>query len=240
MRQKIGFTLSEVLITLVVIGVIAAIAVPLIYANYQKKVYVVQLKKSYKTVVSGFRSLMAKEGVLRISETSLWQNKDDEGALQSEMAQAFIILKQYGVGKARGDDAVNYKCLNMNSINGSIHNWSPTFLNDGSILYYSFRNDPYYPQYRPDENKPADLGNIWIDVNGIKPPNKIGRDLFQFVLYDDGSLHGMASRYYWKWDQGRHFWKTSTNSQFNCSTKASSCGVGCAGRIMEENWEMRY
>ena len=45
-----GFTLAEVLITLGIIGVVAALTIPTLVANYQKKVTVTKVKKVYVTL----------------------------------------------------------------------------------------------------------------------------------------------------------------------------------------------
>lgn len=47
MRQTKAFTLAEVLIVLVTIGIIAAITIPNLINNYQKTQYVTKLKKAY-------------------------------------------------------------------------------------------------------------------------------------------------------------------------------------------------
>ena len=49
-NKKRAFTLAEVLITLVVIGVIAAITVPTIVANYRREATSAKLKKFYSTL----------------------------------------------------------------------------------------------------------------------------------------------------------------------------------------------
>ena len=61
--MKKGFTLAEVLITLGVIGVVAALTLPGIMQSYQKKVYVAQLQRVFNEVANGARSYMLKEGV---------------------------------------------------------------------------------------------------------------------------------------------------------------------------------
>ena len=45
--MKNGFTLAEVLITLGVIGIVAALTMPSLIANYQKQVTISKLKKIY-------------------------------------------------------------------------------------------------------------------------------------------------------------------------------------------------
>ena len=46
-KKKQAFTLAEVLVTLAIIGVVAAMTVPTLMQNYQRKVYVAQLQKVY-------------------------------------------------------------------------------------------------------------------------------------------------------------------------------------------------
>ena len=49
-KRLFGFTLAEVLITLGIIGVVAALTLSSVIQNYQKKVTVERLKKSYSTL----------------------------------------------------------------------------------------------------------------------------------------------------------------------------------------------
>lgn len=49
-----AFTLSEVLITLGIIGIVAAMTLPALTAKYKKIVTATQLKKSYTTILQAF------------------------------------------------------------------------------------------------------------------------------------------------------------------------------------------
>ena len=49
-KRKVAFTLAEVLITLGIIGVVTAMTLPSVITNYQKKVTVERLKKTYSTL----------------------------------------------------------------------------------------------------------------------------------------------------------------------------------------------
>ena len=51
MKTKFGFTLAEVLITLGIIGVVAALTLPSLVTNYQKQVTVNKLKKDINEIV---------------------------------------------------------------------------------------------------------------------------------------------------------------------------------------------
>lgn len=68
-----GFTLAEVLITLGVIGVVAAMTLPTVIANYQKKVLVTQLKKEVSVIENYFKKVVADEGVDKIYQTSVFK-----------------------------------------------------------------------------------------------------------------------------------------------------------------------
>lgn len=46
-NKRFGFTLSEVLVTLGIIGVVSAMTVPTLMNNYQRQAYVTQLHKVY-------------------------------------------------------------------------------------------------------------------------------------------------------------------------------------------------
>lgn len=61
--MKKAFTLAEVLITLGVIGVVAAITLPTLIQQYNKVVWVNQLKKSVSMLEQGFQKAMADDGV---------------------------------------------------------------------------------------------------------------------------------------------------------------------------------
>jgi len=50
LKNQYAFTLAEVLITLVIIGVIAAITVPSVYANYRREAASAKLKKYFSTM----------------------------------------------------------------------------------------------------------------------------------------------------------------------------------------------
>jgi prepilin-type N-terminal cleavage/methylation domain-containing protein len=49
-KYRLAFTLAEVLITLAIIGIVAALTIPTLVNNYQKTQYVTQLKKAYTSV----------------------------------------------------------------------------------------------------------------------------------------------------------------------------------------------
>ena len=57
-----GFTLAEVLVTLGIIGVVAAMPMPSLIANHNEKQTVVQLKKVYATLSNAYVSVLNEYG----------------------------------------------------------------------------------------------------------------------------------------------------------------------------------
>ena len=55
--RKFGFTLSEVLITLGIIGVVAALTLPVMVNNYKQKVLIVAWKKEFSTMAQVFQAV---------------------------------------------------------------------------------------------------------------------------------------------------------------------------------------
>ena len=54
--KRFGFTLPEVLITLGIIGVVAALTIPNFIENYNKRATAVRLKKTYNTLATAIQA----------------------------------------------------------------------------------------------------------------------------------------------------------------------------------------
>lgn len=67
-NYKCGFTLAEVLITLGIIGVIAALTIPGLISNHKKKVVITRMKKFYTTFNQAIKLAEAENG-----ETENWE-----------------------------------------------------------------------------------------------------------------------------------------------------------------------
>ena len=65
--KKAAFTLAEVLITLAIIGIVAALTIPTLITNYQKKQTVSKLKQSYSIISQALTMAQAEHG-----DTTTW------------------------------------------------------------------------------------------------------------------------------------------------------------------------
>ena len=76
MNKKFAFTLSEVLVTMGIIGVISALTVPTLVNNYQRKALSLQLRKTVTDIENAVDMLITEEGKTKFSATSYYNNLD--------------------------------------------------------------------------------------------------------------------------------------------------------------------
>lgn len=226
MKQKNGFTLAEVLITIVVIGIIAAIIIPVILQNHKEKVTVTKVKRAYKTLFDAYQFAQIELGTP--------DNWGIEGrTLENAIIVRDILLKNIRVNKVfdTAEEAWEWYGTNNNIryLNGQDgFSFSPialvvyAVLEDGSLFLICSNN--------PDDNRGAgQLGrayaNIGIDINGSAPPNTEGIDVFYFYLTELGVLPA-GSQY-------------DTSYPFDKDCTPTGRGVGCTAWVIE-NGNMDY
>ena len=166
--RKIAFTLAEVLIILGIIGVVAAMTMPSLITNYQKKQTVTQLKKAYSELYQA----------IKVSEK-------DYGTMEG------WSLEGNG-GEQIKDFSNNYLFPNIKILKSCIPStnecWADNILSLGGVepLYDNPKNgvrasfiaaSGYTVYYWLHSTG----GWFWVDVNGLKKPNIVGKDIF--VLY---------------------------------------------------------
>ncbi len=178
-----AFTLAEVLITLVIIGVIAAITVPTIHANSQEKALKSSLKKNYSVLKQFFERYYFRNGERFIPDAAA-----QAYYLKAILKQDLNIMADCGFAGGGyypcfGDTMGNvYKTYNgKSSINWALYDDGHLVLTDGSYIML--------------ENG-TNSTNLYIsvDVNGPgKKPNRLGKDLFMFQIMLDGELKPMGA-----------------------------------------------
>lgn len=250
-----AFTLAEVLITVGIIGVIAAITIPALVNNYKKAQYVAQLKKTYFTFVNGFHFMATTEGVsylsdtefgraLNISSSSEPDAQTQINAINTHLSKYFKIIKACDGSTAANNcpmASIAYKKLNNEEI-GNIFEVPYFQLSDGSVMGILT----------------AGNGTILfdIDVNGQAGPNQIGRDAFYYgFTASDFMLDANGNEIRQPLRLGSYL-QTILNKSYTDTIKESSpafsCGeVGsanlngvqgffCLDRIIDEGWNMTY
>ena len=172
-KAKFGFTLAEVLITLGIIGVVAALTIPGLINNYKAARLKSQFLKSYSTIQQVFKRMQDDEISVDPSSYSDGQSfykefvKYLQGATLCKHGQSLCYYSYQSQGQV-------YKGINFERLDdGQI------YLADGSLLMF-------------ENQKNSSLVWVTVDLNGIKnPPNIEGYDTFTFQLIN-GELHTMG------------------------------------------------
>ena len=171
-----GFTLAEVLIALVIIGVIAAMTIPTLMNNTNKQEYVSRLTKAYSTLNQGLNSIWQNNGVSPGDYEFL--NTVD---FIDELAKVVATQKKCNTANAclGGSIASKYKFLNNNSASG-VTDGKTVITADGQL--YSYTNAAYIFYGISAEDSDNVVGRLIVDVNGAKKPNKFGVDTYLFYI----------------------------------------------------------
>ena len=167
MKKIKSFTLAEVLITLVVIGIIAAITVPVIMANHKKTETASKLKKFYSTMSNAVKLSETENGIPSYEWGISCKDKEENHKDIEKYLLKYISYSKYEKIQS-GDDIYNGV---GDWVEGDPEFGYKYYLNDGSMF---FTGDCSYI--------------IYYDVNGDKGPNQSGRDIFNFYIIsnDDG------------------------------------------------------
>lgn len=182
-KKKKSFTLAEMLITLGVIGIIAAITIPVLMNSIKDQQFKQMWKKEYSVINQAYERAKDDEGgdisaYFDASKTSsvipFIQKMSDYIYTLTNCGANYAVSGTYSI--CGTNPAVpldnSYKTLSNNNIK-SPNLYSFQFISRDGANFYA-RN--YY----------STTVLVWVDVNGYaKKPNVLGRDLFGMVMTKD-------------------------------------------------------
>lgn len=229
-RSKKGFTLSETLITLGVIGIVSAITIPTLVNNIQDRHFKAMWKKAFSQISTAYEDAFTENPighsltgpdnlVAPYSEEIYYQifsRLTDDYCVNSVDSQKKFCGK-FGNPSAINSGVSPCKSLNPKESDDACHYtaWGGyANLNSGAKIYAHA-----YLWYHPA---------FLVDVNGTKGPNTIGRDMFIVLFRGDKVIPGGAQGYELKGCDPK------VESQSGALSAPSKAGSGCGAKYLYE------
>lgn len=213
---KNAFTLAEVIIVIAIIGVVAAITIPNVVKNYQKKVTASKLKQTYSILAQALEKAKVEYG-----DIDTWDfyggTQVDTNIVTAAVDNSKNFFDKYLVPYLKHSENTKVATLNeMGYKNGILESNNEQYVNSSyKYAFFKLQNGAYLLMGSNFDGTTWILENpfIMIDINGNQSPNKRGKDIFYFKVTKQGLV---CQKYY----------------------PLSNCQSSCACFIMENSWEI--
>lgn len=221
------------MITLGIIGVVAAFTIPTLVQSYQEKQTVTKLRSTYNILNEAVKLIILENGNLNRWGVTGQAKRD---LFINEFEKYIQVIKRCAPGKAYSDGCVGraYGNIFNDEKNESVYartTWDTFVLKNGATAIIAMsgnencfqditlnakhpENGRYYGNYL------GSCGSIHVDLNGAAGPNKFNIDTFKFYLEIDGLLPaGSRNENIWT----EKFEDSCLNSSGNASTVDGKC-----------------
>lgn len=174
--ERLAFTLAEVLITLGIIGVVAALTIPTIIKNVGLKETVSKLKETHAVLTSAFNMAVKDNG-----DPNSWGLSDifdSTGSLNvlNNFAPYLKIAKNCGTNNGCFKDVTvtAYNGNDWDNIYSSNYFSKLKLINGVNVAFLSINSTC---------STTVMCADIFVDINGEKDPNVLGKDTFLLEMY---------------------------------------------------------
>ena len=224
--KSLAFTLTELLIAIFIIGVIATVSIPNLIEGIHRKNMSAQIKSTYGTLLQLAREQM----VVRNTKNLLDTDFNDPTKLLSDKYFQITKICSNATECWKWNGEKTYKAIKGDAGSGRVDEYNPrtVILKNGQMISYQLTGSRY--GYVIDGGKDKAVGLFYVDVNGKDKPNIIGRDTFWFFITEKGKIvdHYTAT--------GLPFIYEAAKA--NC--QSASTLTACLSLLIRDNWEMNY
>lgn len=187
---KIAFTLAEILVTLGIIGVVAALVFPSLISKYNERILIEQLKQTYSIFSQAYMLAVKDNGVIEDWDIGMSDTKEGSQKLYDKFKPYLKKVKDCNL-----DAGCFYNGVYKN-LSGGEFSWQPydyvyyskgVLANGVPFIFWSagsgcstnrsVSGNGIYSRW---------CGSIYVDVNGNKGPNQAGRDYHKFAITTRG------------------------------------------------------
>lgn len=251
MKKHNAFTLTEVIITVGIIGVVSALTVPSLIKNYQDKAQTVQLRKVVAEIENAIDMFITEEGKTSLASTTI--GTQDDG-VDNFIRSHFKTIKTCSSNRTNECFAnEDYISIDGNSSSSFSCNGNSYILANSAVICANrvreisvrLQNDDGSVSIGGGRFKTVNGINIelFIDTNGAQGPNIGGRDMFHVYIQPDGRIYDEANS-----DgvicehrlNGGDVCLVNPGEEIREDCIDSAFGAGCFARLLDNNWEMNY
>lgn len=241
--KKRGFTLAEVLITLGIVGVVAALTAPSLVLSSRNEANAARLSVLVSNLENAFQNAIVQEGVDNLYKTNMWSNGAVNADNEARIAPFVGNLGRYmyvSGFKTKDTEAMASTGIHAMDANGGtgtqIAGGDASLPGVGTCIALETKNGAtiYIRTYSHTEAEIeagrtaaieqgssyyTNAADVFIDVNGKSAPNTYGRDVFAFQVGENGILYPDGGRDVARMDDGdiSHTWDNATPNRFSCT-----------------------
>ena len=183
LNKKSGFTLSEAMITMSIIGVVATLTISTLGASVQQRARLAEFRAAYAKMETVLRNIILDEGKIYACYSCPTSTDEDDFGLsmkgsctaKSDQCEAFIdmFVRQMGVTRFCKSNARSEGCIPEQDTK------YPSAPNGGCFSNFG---KGYVLDYGMVLLRDSDPTILAIDTNGRKGPNKWGQDIFTLQI----------------------------------------------------------
>lgn len=243
---KKGFTLAEILITLSIIGIIAALLIPQLVDNTKKNQYGATLGRAIQQIELGISNMIQQVNnnlnngsiVTTIDTITVEEVQGNpftnNGSILSHTFRLFQTGEPY-MGIIELDQTTTEKYYEKSDTNFKYNN----------VRLFKFDKFNAYAMYAAQKGGQYQGNDIYttvsIDVNGDSKPNKKGRDIFAFGLTTSGKMIPAGTL------KMKDFTQNVTNdlgevplAENGCQDENITNAWSCTARVIQDGFKINY
>lgn len=178
-QRYVAFTLAEVLITLGIIGIVASMTIPTLMNKTNEAEIIAALKKNYSIFSQVAMQAAAANGG---SLANACVGNNNNTCFANLFKPYLSITKDCSIDLSKGcwHEINQFYWYNGSPINQDFSASPTLILKDGTLVYIIAGNADCSNTPGTVYKSNLRCGYVYIDVNGFKKPNTIGKDIFEF------------------------------------------------------------
>ena len=195
------------LITLGVVGIVAALTIPTLVSKYKEKVLVSQVKQAHSQLMNAIQLYVAKNNCTNM--LCLFDTKKTSDEVAAELA---TVIKSAKVCKATDaaekyckyygfkENTPSYKVDGVYASGDGMVTSGRLYLPNGMLItikqktqcvvYYEYpvRDENGYLTGETVTSVSHDCALVYVDVNNLAGPNQFGADVYKYSVLDIGKI----------------------------------------------------